>query len=463
MWRGAVFITCAVALAACGASPEPATESRLELRPCVLEFFLGTFERELPAECGTLSVPEDRSKQGGRQIGVRVTVLRGATKGGAVFMLAGGPGQAGRSMIAAAESWLRPLRTSMDIVLVDQRGSEEGGPLACPAAIEPDAARAFGHVLYPDVLKACRDAFAGRIDATKYTTEDAAADLDDVRATLGYERISLYGGSYGTRLGQAYIRRYPDRVRSAVLDGVVPLDLNVPLTMAKSLQRAIERVVYADKTTGAAFTSLLERFDGRPINATVMLPDGRPVPVRMSRHDFLYAVRGILYQPTSADRLPEWIRESARTGRVDVFAQQYWRRARHMQATLAHGLHLSVDCAEDVPFSSDEDIRRETGGTLIGRWLYDEYANACRLWPSTPVPDDWRTPVTAAVPVLLLSGELDPVTPPEFGERVARSLPRSRHIVVPGGAHGSGAGCPLPAVLHALGEGTLDRLPNVCR
>jgi pimeloyl-ACP methyl ester carboxylesterase len=63
----------------------------------------------------------------------------------------------------------------------------------------------------------------------------------------------------------------------------------------------------------------------------------------------------------------------------------------------------------------------------------------------------------------LLSGEFDPVTPPEFGERVARSLPRSRHIVVPGGAHGSAAGCALPAVLHVLSEGTLDGLPDVCR
>jgi pimeloyl-ACP methyl ester carboxylesterase len=284
-----------------------------------------------------------------------------------------------------------------------------------------------------------------------------------VRATLGYDQIAIYGGSYGTRLGQAYIRRYPDRVRSAVLDGVVPLDVNVLVTMAKSLERAIDRVVYADRKTGVAFTSLLERFDRGPIDATVMLSDGRPVPVRMSKQDFLYAVRGILYQPAAADRLPEWVRQSARTGRVDVFAQRYWQRARRMQATLAHGLHLSVDCAEDVPFSSEEEVRRQTEGTAIGRYLFDEYANACKLWPSTPVPADWRTPVTGSVPVLLLSGELDPATPPEFGERVARSLPLSRHIVVPGGAHGSAADCPLPAVLHVLKEGTLERLPDVCR
>jgi pimeloyl-ACP methyl ester carboxylesterase len=148
---------------------------------------------------------------------------------------------------------------------------------------------------------------------------------------------------------------------------------------------------------------------------------------------------------------------------VDVFAQRYWQRARRMQATLAHGLHLSVDCAEDVPFADEEEIRRETEGTAIGRWLFDEYANACKLWPSAPVPSAWRSPVTAGVPVLLLSGELDPVTPPYVGERVARALPQSQHIVVPGGAHGSSAGCALPAVFHVLEKGTLDGLPAVCR
>ena len=463
MKRGSLGLACAFAAAACGASPEPATESVFNLRPCTIPFFLGPTERGLPAECGTLSVPEDRSKKGGRTIGVRVAVLRGQTRGGAIFLLAGGPGQAGRTMAWVADSWLQPLRASMDIVLVDQRGSEAGSPLACPADLEPDAARAFGHVLYPDVLKACRQAFEGRIDASKYTTEDAAADLDAVRAKLGYEQISLYGGSYGTRLGQAYIRRYPSRVRSAVLDGVVPIDLNVLLTMAKSLQRSIDRVINSDRRTAAAFTSLLERFDRGPIDASVMLADGRPVPVRMSRQDFLYAVRGILYQPTAADQLPQWVLDSARTGRVDVFAQRYWQRARRMQATLAHGLHLSVDCSEDVPFTDPESIRRETDGTAIGRYLFDEYANACTLWPSRPVAAEWRAPVTAPVPVLLLSGELDPVTPPEFGERVARSLPRSRHIVVAGGAHGVAADCALPAVLHVLGEGMLDRLPDVCR
>jgi len=185
--------------------------------------------------------------------------------------------------------------------------------------------------------------------------------------------------------------------------------------------------------------------------------------VQMSRLDFLYAVRGMLYQPTATGTLPGLLVASARSGSVDLFAQRYWQRARRMQAAIAHGVHLSVFCAEDVPFADDGQVARETAGTALGRLLYDEYAAACRTWPATPVAPEWKSPVTADVPVLLISGRLDPVTPPEFGERVARTLPRSRHIVVADGAHGSAAGCPSAAVVYVLKEGTLDRLPEVCR
>ena len=454
MKRCATLMLGATALTSCSAQPPP--RPALVLQPC-------TLARDLPAECGAISVPEDRTKPDGRLIAVRVAVLRGDTPGAAVFLLAGGPGQASTDMASSASGWLQPLRATMDIVMVDQRGTESSNPLACPADVERDPSTAFGHVLYLDVLRTCRDAFEGRLDATKYTTEHAAADLEDVRDELGYEQISLFGGSYGTSIAQAYIRRYPARVRSAVLDGVVPIDLNVLLTMARSVERALDRVVRTDPRSAAAFSSLLGRLDRGPIEASVTIPGGRTVRVWMSRQDFLYAVRGILYQDAGAADLPDLLREAARTGRVDAFAQRYWLRARRMQATLAHGVHLSVDCAEDVPFASEADIERETAGTVMGRWLYDEYASACRLWPSAPAAPDARVPISAPVPVLLVSGEFDPVTPPDFGERVARSLPRSRHIIAPDGAHGSSAGCPRAAVLHVLKEGTLDGMQEVCR
>jgi len=99
---------------------------------------------------------------------------------------------------------------------------------------------------------------------------------------------------------------------------------------------------------------------------------------------------------------------------------------------------------------------------FLGRYLLDEYRQACARWPRSPIAADARTPVTARVPVLLLSGAFDPVTPPEFAERVARTLPLARHLVSPTGGHGTVAGCARAAALHVLVKGTLNGMPDVC-
>src|SRR5687767_11485104 len=149
MGRCAMLVLGAIALTSCSTPPPP--RPALVLQPC-------TLARDLRAECGTLSVPEDRAKPDGRMIAVRVAVLRGDTAGAAVFLLAGGPGQASTSMAPVAGGWMQPLRSTMDIVMVDQRGTESAHPLACPADVERNPASAFGQVLYLDVLRACRDA-----------------------------------------------------------------------------------------------------------------------------------------------------------------------------------------------------------------------------------------------------------------------------------------------------------------
>ena len=130
---------------------------------------------------------------------------------------------------------------------------------------------------------------------------------------------------------------------------------------------------------------------------------------------------------------------------------------------IAEGLHLSVLCAEDVPFASDSEIDAATANTFLGRYLFDEYRAACRDWPRGRLASDFRTPVTVRVPTLLVSGFFDPVTPPAFAERVARSLPLSLSSVAPTGSHGSATGCPRAAVLQVLASGSIDGVPDSCR
>ena len=468
------WLVLGVAAMAVASAPAPDTApvsqaGPLDLRPCTVG------RGAVAAECGTLTVPEDRSIAGGRRIPINLIVLRAASAGAkhALFLLAGGPGQGSTSMTGTATGWMQSLRPDMDIVLMDQRGTGGSNALACETDVDTNPAAAFGHVRDPAVIRACLAALQPRANLTQYTTDVAVEDMEDLRARLGYERISMYGGSYGTRIAQAYLRRHPDRTRAVVIDGVLPFDVGGPLSYARSLDGAIDRMLANCRETPACqqanpglagdLAAILKRLDERPAAATVRAGTGAPVPVTMTRGDFLYAVRGILYGAGAPADLPPMITQAATTGDLSAFAQRYWSRAVSMNRSIAYGMHLSVLCPEDVNGLTDAQVAAATRGARIGDYIINEYRAACGLWPKTSVAADYRTPVTARVPVLLVSGKYDPVTPPEFGDRIAASLPLARHIVVQTSGHGSASGCPRAAALHVLRNGTLDGMPDVCR
>jgi pimeloyl-ACP methyl ester carboxylesterase len=442
----------------------------LDLRPC-------TVGRggAVAALCGTLTVPENRAIRGGRPIPINLIVLRASAPGAthALFLLAGGPGQGSTSMVGTATGWMQPLRAEMDIVLMDQRGTGGSNPLACETDIAANPAAAFGHIRDPRVIAACRAALEPRADLTQYTTDAAVEDMEELRVRLGYDRISAYGGSYGTRIAQAYLRRHPDRTRALVIDGVLPFDVGGPLSYARSLDGSIDRMIANCRDTAACrqahpnlaadVEAILARLDREPVAASVRADNGATVPVTMTRGDFLYAVRGMLYGASAPAELPPMIAHAAATGDLSAFAQRYWSRAVSMSRSIAYGMHLSVLCPEDVNGLTDRQVAEATAGARIGDYIVQEYRTACALWPRATVAGDSRTPVTARVPVLLVSGKYDPVTPPEFGDRIAKSLPLARHIVVQTSGHGSASGCPRAAVLHVLRSGTLEGLPAVCQ
>jgi pimeloyl-ACP methyl ester carboxylesterase len=426
-------------------------------------------------ECGSLTVAEDRARAGGRSIPIRYLVIRAKQPSNRepVFLFAGGPGQGSTEMASLALEPFARVAESRDFVMVDQRGTGGSNLLACPLDLVANPQLAFGHVFDPAVFADCRPRLEERADLRLYTTERAVEDVDEVRAALGYQRILLWGGSYGTRIAQAYLRAYPTRVAAAVLDGVVPFDFAAPSGYARSLQQSLERV-FADceadpgcHTTfpdpAAAFSRLIARFESGPIQATVRRPDSSAVTVTMSSGDFGYAVRGILYSSNGARQIPERVLSADRTGDLSWFAQAYWNRAAGFNDSFADGLHFAIFCAEDVPFIAPEEIPSLVAGTFLSRYLIDEYRTVCRDWVQAPVGPGIRKPLEAEAPVLLLSGWFDPVTPPQTGERVAASLPNARHLVIRNEAHGAGFGCARPAVLHVLETATLQGLPGVCR
>jgi pimeloyl-ACP methyl ester carboxylesterase len=358
-------------LALSGAAPplaEPASPVQsLTLEPCP------GGRAGARAECGRLLVPENRTTGEGRRIPINVVVLRAETPGArtALFLLAGGPGQGSTAMAGTANGWMAPLRASTDMVLMDQRGTGGSNALSCDTDIATDPASAFGHIRDPAVIRACRAALEPRADLTQYTTDAAVADMEELRARLGYDSIALYGGSYGTRIAQEYLRRHPDRTRAVVIDGVLPFDVGGPLSYARSLDGSIDRVLarcravpacqQANPDLASDLAAVLTRLDRTPATATVRPTAGAPVTVTMTRGDFLYAIRGMLYNAGAPDELPAMITKAAATGDLSAFAQRYWSRAVSMGRSIAYGMHLSVLCPEDVDGLTDAQIAAATG------------------------------------------------------------------------------------------------------
>ena len=236
----AALMGAALGLAGCGSGGSPSRA--IALADCRLP------KLPVAAQCGTFEVPENRDRPDGRKITLAIAVLPANTlnpRADPLFILAGGPGQAASYLGPFAAS-LTGVRKDRDIVLVDQRGTGRSSPLTC-AAFKPDDSPEAALELdpVPKAAACAKELAAQGVDAAQYTTAAWVADLDAARAALGYERINLWGGSYGTRAALEYLRRHPSRVRSVVLDGVATPAMKVSLDIWPSRDIALSAVLEA--------------------------------------------------------------------------------------------------------------------------------------------------------------------------------------------------------------------------
>ncbi len=450
----------AMALASPGEATAP--PPRLSLSPCHV--------KDLPEEvrCGVLPVPEDRSGRAvgrGRTIDVHVAVLpavRPAKAADPLFILAGGPGQGARDFGRFVQAAFKEVRRTRDIVLVDVRGTGASNPLDCPVRERPDLA------IFPDEedIRACLASLPG--DPRLYTNESAVDDLDAVRAALGYDKINLWGGSYGTRTALVYARRHPATVRSVVFDGAAPFEVTFPLHTGWSAQRALDRVLadcVAEPGCRAAFPNLrgdldrvLERLDAGPVQARLRDPrTGRAVELTITRADFVTSLRGLLYGTASASLIP-FVLHAAAEGDFSPLLAQHLETISWSTSTMSLGMMMSVLCSEDVPRISEDEARREATATIWGRSEIDEWRRRCALWPRGPLPalDDERDRAFRA-PTLILSGDLDPVTPPRWGEAMKAHFPGALHVTVPGTGHNTSTiGCVPDLIARFLETGGIS-------
>jgi pimeloyl-ACP methyl ester carboxylesterase len=366
-----------------------------------------------------------------------------------------------------ADSWMRADR---DIVLVSQRGTGGDNRLDCVLPGSDDDLQGYLEPVFrPEVLERCRAALEVKADLRCYSTPDAMDDLNELRAALGYERINLVGGSYGTRASLVYIRRHPGTVRTAILNGVAPLAFTNPLFHARAAQDALELIFAecaADPACAVAFPGLAEQFlavlarlETAAVEVWIDHPaTGERAAVRLTRHAFVESLRVYMY---GESRDVPWLIRRAFEGDYEPFAQRAVERNRALHGSIAFGMLLCVTCSEDVDRIDAQTIPRLTGGTFLGDGRVRGQIAVCADWPRSPLPEGYGEPVRSDVPVLLLSGSLDPVTPPRWGEEAARHLPNALHLVVPG-PHGVGGPCVEEIISDFLATGTAEGLDTAC-
>ena len=415
-------------------------------------------------ECGTVRVPENRAEPERRSIELNVARIRthGPRSADPIFVLAGGPG-AGATMTMADFAAHLFQGTGRDIVLVDMRGTGRSNPLRCEfGGSNADMQGYLNDFLPLDRVAACKDTLATRADLTQYTTRAAAADLEQVRTALGYPAVNLYGSSYGTRLAQELMRHYPKSIRLAILDGVVSPSMVSPATYAPDAEqslRGIFKLCAADASCtktypqlAAEYPAMLERV-ANGIEVTVHDSETkRDVPLKLNRPAWRSLPQFPIFAGGLCGRAVD--RASGRAGRLSR-VRAGSAQLRTKCPDLDFGLFLSVTCTEEMSRIDAEAARRAAAGTLLGAYRIEQQAAACRIWPKG-VADPARIKLLeSSIPTLLLSGELDPVTPPRHAYEVARGLTQALHVVVPNGSHsGETGGCLEKLVADAVRHGS---------
>jgi pimeloyl-ACP methyl ester carboxylesterase len=429
-----------------------------------------------PAECTTIKVAENPAHPAGRQLALfvaRVPAINRRKALDPVFLIAGGPGMATSTMYPAVAAAFRRIGRDRDIVLLDQRGTGRSNALDC--ALDDDELLNGSLERVATLTRDCLASLQPKADVTQYTTSIAVQDLDRVRAALGYERINLYGVSYGTRVAQHYLRRYGSHTRSVILDGVVPPGLALGPDMALDAEAALGRILArcnADGPCSKAFgdvtllyRELREQLAVAPVSVTMADPvSGQPHTLQFSERHLGAVLRLSSYNSSQASLLPLALHEARTRQNYVPLAGLFLMSSEGLRGQLAYGMHNSVICSEDIPFIVTANVdRARLAGTYLGTEQLDALQALCGEWPRGPVDADFRKLVHSDVPVLLLSGKDDPVTPPSNAQAAMRELTHARHLVLTGQGHGQvGATCMDRVLADFVHDAAADRLDASC-
>ncbi len=447
----------------------PVSVTRFEYGPC--PFAVPGYLR---VDCGTLVVPEDRSRPDSGIVQLAVAVVRAPGPNplpDPVVYLSGGPGSpALKDAVSFSQAW-RSYIGNRDFVVFDQRGTGYSQPsLVCPeindVGDEVIALNLNGPAKVQSeagALRACADRLMARgVDLSAYNSAASAADMHDLRKALGYEQWNLFGISYGTRLALTAMRDYPQDIRSVVLDSVYPPQVNLFTALPPTIDRAFSRIFdncAASATCSAAhpdlestFYSLVARLNAEPISIQVRHPrTGASVPTDIDGNDLIDILFRTTYRTGELAGLPGFISDTASGNYATLSRLESDRLGRMFGSSFSQGMYFAVECSEEISFTTLEDMRAAAGAyprlapffSGVMEFTPHVYELCAHFGIGTPDARE-NEPVVSDIPALLFAGEYDPITPPFWASVAAETLSTSYAYEFPGTGHAviSRGSCP---------------------
>lgn len=400
------------------------------------------------ADCQFITLKEDPDNSNSRTLDVyltRIPAIQDDQKP-PVFFIAGGPGQASSELVAMFRHQFSHLLVDHDFVFVDQRGTGKSNPLDCDIDLLEHADKTLKTLegLALEKQRECLKTYDG--DLTRYTTPYAVQDLEAVRKHLGYDKIFLWGGSYGTRVIIEYLRSFPSSIAGAILDGIAPVSLQLPAFLERDGSSALGRlfnVCQSDAACEAAFPSLsahwltlLDALERKPRIVTLTHPRTQK-PHRIYIDDQIISAwtRIILYSREITPILPLALYRATQEDYSQLFSI-YALGLDSLSEGVSEGMQAAVLCAEDRQYGQ---LNTQNEPDSYTRLLHlppsKSFDRICEMFPKSILAANYFTPINSEVPTLLLSGKLDPVTPSLWADELSPQLPNSRHIIVEGGHH----------------------------
>ena len=438
------------------------------LSPCHVE----GVKEEL--RCGVYNVFENRRTRTGRKLPLKIILIHARQPHpdqGPIFYMAGGPGEAATELADLVLGW--GDADEHDVVLVDERGTGDGHRLDCKSPESDDnLERYLNGPFDSEVARACREELQKKFDLSQYTTPNFVDDIDEIRAAMGYDKINLNGGSFGTYAAQIYMRRHREHARSAYLTSLVTLTNRVPLYHAEAAQLGLDQL-FKDCDQDAAchaayprfrenFTAVLNKVREAPVATWVKHPvTGARTDIHLTERAFADAVRTMMYRSRKARELPFLI-EQALAGDFSPFAEAALRSSRDIYSGGRMGLHYCITCNEFVRRIHPEEIEPATRESFLGSWRVRDQMAACKEWPKTDLPADYFEPFSLETPAVLVSGATDSASPPKWGEVVKSYMPNAIHVVVPGDAHTPENECTRSIRHELFRTGTTHGLDTSC-